>query len=284
MTIHPEIAKRVLEVSGDPNEKICLSASVAKVLVERSPLHAWCKHRLLGGFKADRTAATDDGQIYEALIFGQQDQKIQLVDASDWRTNAAKDARASIERQGLIAMLAPKYAEYAHVAGAIKGGMQKAGFIFNGAIQQKLLWEHSGVNCKAYLDQFVRTEGRIDDLKCVADASPAAVANHMVKYGYDIQEAAYTEAAETLYPDLLGRVKFTFWFAEKDAPFAVQPYTTTGMMKELGKRKWAFAKAVWLGCIAGNVWPGYGAGVLQVEAKPWHLQAQEDRELGGSHE
>ena len=284
MKIHADLASHIFEMSGDPTEKICLSSSVAKVLVERSPLHAWCKHRLLGGNRQDRTAATEDGKIYETLIFGLQDEKIEVVEAADWRTNAAKDARASIERAGKIAILAPKYAEYANTAGMIKGGMERGGFVMNGAIQKKLQWEKDGVDCKAYLDHFVRTEGRIDDLKCVADASPAAVANHMVKYGYDIQEAAYTEAAETLYPDLIGRVKFTFWFAEKELPYAVQPYTTTGMMKELGRRKWDFAKRVWAGCLSGNVWPGYGEGILSVEAKPWHLQAQEDREGGVGHE
>jgi len=47
-----------------------LSPSIAKILLQKSPLHAWNAHRLLGGKGSKPSAAQIKGSAVDAIVFG----------------------------------------------------------------------------------------------------------------------------------------------------------------------------------------------------------------------
>jgi hypothetical protein len=90
---------------ADPCSKPSLSASIAKILCEESPLHAWHRHpRLNPDFERVESATFDVGTAAHAMLLEGTDVCI-AVDAPDWRTKAAKEQRDAIRQIGRIPLL-----------------------------------------------------------------------------------------------------------------------------------------------------------------------------------
>lgn len=261
-------------------EPMRLSPSIASVLLKRSPLHAWQRHRLGGGEQGEQTDATRRGKLIDAMLLG-SGPKIEVVQAKDWRTNAAKDQREAAEAAGRIAVLAEKFDAASSVVQAIRDRLRARGIEFSGQSQVTQVWESNGCECKGVIDHLilsVQSSAIIFDLKTVEDASDEAITRSIVAYGADVQHAAYVEGVEANNPELVGRVKMLFIFAECEAPYAVNVRALGGSLRELGERKWKRAKASWAACVQRGVWPGY-EGTAPLEAKPWQLSEEMDQQL-----
>lgn len=260
-----------------------LSPSTAKVLLKRSALHAFTQHRLGGGEQTEQTEATTRGRIVDRMLLG-AGPDIVVIDAKDWRTNAAKEARDAAEAAGKLPLLAHKQAEYAEVVQAWKAQLVRHDIEFTGESQVKLDWESMGVPCRGKLDHLIVTPtgATIYDLKSCDDASREAVTRAVVGYGHDVQHAAYIEAVEAAYPQFAGRVKMALIFGETERvnAYAVNVVTLGGTMRELGERKWRRAKAIWGRCLETGEFPGY-EDALPLEATPWQLAAEQEAQLPG---
>lgn len=274
--IQPRKGASFAATPDEAKEPICLSVSVAKPLLEHSPLHAWQAHSRLGGGIPKSTDATEDGKIYEAIIFDLVHQNLAILEHDAYRTDAAKAAKAAAITAKKTPVLAKDFATYALEATQMMTQMDAQGIVFQGGHPQvKIIWVANGVHCKGILDYL--TIGPdfyiIDDLKCVADASPKAMQRAIVDYGWDIQAAAYTEAVETSYPHLAGRGFFRLTACEKKAPFACVPYTLSGSMKMIGEQKWRRAQQLWAPCLATNTWPSYRPQAI--DASTWQISQAE---------
>src|ERR1700677_3058420 len=95
---------------ADPCVKPSLSSSIANVLLQQSPLHAWMAHpRLNPNFQRESDSRADIGSIAHAIFLERDESKIVIVQANDWRTNLAKQARDDAHAQGKYAILEPKF-------------------------------------------------------------------------------------------------------------------------------------------------------------------------------
>ena len=106
MPIHTDIL--AAEYHADPAPEPSLSSSVARILVERSPRHAWHAHpRLNPDFEpdADGTARPNLGAAAHAVALECDWDRIVFVEAPDWRTKAAKEARSDAILAGRIPLL-----------------------------------------------------------------------------------------------------------------------------------------------------------------------------------
>jgi hypothetical protein len=253
---------------------IRLSPSDAKIIITRTPLHCWANKRQLGGLRSEGTDATEDGKILEALIFNATHQ-FEVLPFDDYRTGAAKQAKAECIAKGKIPIKQADLAAYSDAAMAMLKGIHAANVKFsNGTPQAEVIWTSDGVECHAYLDYLVIGPDYyvIYDLKCVVDASPDKVIAAMTNYGWDIQAAACVEGVETMYPHLAGRGVFRDIFCEKSAPYAVNVPPLSGGFMELGRRKWNRAKGIWRECLASDIWPGYNN--QPIEPLPWQMSKE----------
>lgn len=247
-------------------------------MVNRSPLHAYHAHRLLGGGDKEReeTKAQSTGKILEAFVFGAKMDKFVIIDAENYKTKLAQEKRDDAFANGLTPVLADDFAKFRDASLTITSRLRDQGIVFNGGETQKLVeWscKDIGANCKGYLDYF--QDGIIWDFKTTGDASPSKVVRQFVDMGYDIQFAAYTDGIESTMPELAGRSRFLFAYAETEAPYAVQIYEPDGMMKNLGHGKWTWAKHKWTQCLEENKWPGYFSGIGQLSPLPWQMTESE---------
>lgn len=286
---YPGSTARILTCSEeeyfkDPCEVPSLSQSIAHTMLAESPLHAWAKHPRLGNLQErEPTKALDAGSLMHTLLLG-TGKEIVIVDAADWRTNAAKDARDRARVNGKVPILAHDYERGELCARIVRERIAAAGINLDeldaATPEIGIEWREGGrmgpVVCRGRLDKLLLLESRavIFDFKKIRDAHPRTCGKHMIEYGYDIQHAAYTSAVQALRPDLAGRIDFLFLFLEDSQPFAVTPARPDGVMREHGEMRWQRAVELWERCLGRGVWPGYVETPISLEAPPWAISQE----------
>lgn len=280
---------------ADPCERPSLSSTIARVLVGQSPLHAYSMHPRLGGRALRQTRSMSFGTLVHALVLGQGG-LVEVIPADDWRTKAAREARDEAREAGRIPILADEFEPAQKCADATIAAMAKHGIALTGESELAVIWEetigevhetfanalpmvHRGtpVLCRGMLDHWVESTATIYDVKTTESANPKELASKFIRFGYDIQRAAYVSAVETLRPDLRGRVRFVFVFVETEPPFDVVPVIAGGSMRDLGESRWSRAVHVWDRALRSNRWPGYAERATQIEAPAWAMVEEEDR-------
>lgn len=270
-------ADKVLE------ETPTLSQSIATLIVDKSPLHAWANHPRLGNC-AERgdTKAMDDGTLMHHMLLGTGADSVVLIDAKDFRTKDAQALRDAAVADGKLPVLAHKHAELLAGVGMMRDRMADAGVdldLFDAAQSEAgILWYEDGIACRGRMDKLHVERRTIFDVKKSRSAHPLACARHMLSYGYDIQWAAYTSGLDAL-TQAQGHVDMQFIFIEDKAPYAVTVGRPDGIMRELGTKKWKQAVATWKACLASGKWPGYATAPVRLEAPAWAISQQMASEM-----
>lgn len=266
------------EYLADPCPTPALSSHIAKLLVGKSPAHAYAEHpRLGGGVEAadDERKHFDLGGAVHALLLG-KGRRLVTCDYPNWQTKAAKEARSEAYACGSIPMLPPQRDRVVHAAAKMAHELERRGIRLTGTSELSIFWVETAddgtpVQCKGRLDHFIESEGDIYDLKSSRTAHPRAIPKHVDAYGYDVQWAAYTRGIEVLKPELAGRTRYRWIFAELRQPFAVTVASPAGSLRVLGASRWRRAVNLWASCTSSGEWPAYIDEELQVEAPPWAM-------------
>lgn len=264
---------------ADPCRRPSLNSSIASLLLNRSPAHAFAAHPRMGGHRSDPTAAMVNGTLIDSLLCG-GDADIIESPYDEYRTNEAKAWRDSQLAVGKTPVKRKEMEGAKKAAAYIQENMLAQGIEFTGEHQPSLIWETDGVLCRARLDHWVEETATIYDLKTADNASPGGLGGKFVGFGYHIQHAAYVQAVETLRPDLAGRVKFVFVVAETEPPFGVTIAHPAGTLRALGDFQWKRAVKLWGECLASGKWPAYPAA--EVEAPAWALAQMESLSFEGA--
>ena len=199
--------------------------------------------------------------------------RIVTVDADDWRTKDARQARDEARAVGAVPLLAHEDAEARVMAAALKEHPLAAALLAAGEPEQSLFWtdEQTGVPCRARLDLLpeARRGSRfiVTDYKTCASAERDAVRRSMASYGYHQQAAWYLEAVRAL--GLHDRPAFVFIFQERAAPYLVNVVELTADALALGAALNHEARQTFAECTANDHWPGYSERVELIDLPPW---------------
>ncbi len=265
---------------NDPCDEPSLNASTAINIANDSAAHGYLRHPRLGGAQIASTSAMDKGKIIHAALLG-SGAEMSVIDAPDWRTKAAKEARDDARANGYIPILAKDHApmQTAGVTLRQKLGDRGIDFTADCVNEASLFWQHqvnrdASIQCRARLDSLVTTgQLRVRDLKTCKSAHPKAIQQAISRYGYEVQAHAYRSAVEHLHPDEVGRVIFEWVFVEIEPPYAVTVCRPSEAYKGLGKAKWEQAASLFHHGQTTGEWPDYTDGhVLIIEPRPWDLQ------------
>lgn len=248
-----------------------LSSSIAKVLNAQSPLHA----QTIAGKKP--TPVMDFGTVAHRLVLG-KGKAFAVLDFDDWKTKAARESRDEARAAGLVPIKTADFERAQKVADAATAQLKARGIVLDGDSEVAVRWYEpspSGpVLCRAMFDHVWIAKGKILDLKITGDASPSFTERNAENLGYAIQASAYTRAMTALRPDLGGRVRFAFAFAEDDAPYALNLCAPDGPFAEIGERRWLRAVNTWGRCQETGIWPGYGDSLNTISPPPWALSRE----------
>lgn len=261
----------VQDYHADPCETPSLSKSIIHTLLTQSPAHAYAAHpRLNQDFERVEEQKYDVGNIAHALLL-QGLETVHLVNAPDWRTNAAKEERDLARQHGRTPLLTHQMADVRRMVDAVRE--QLAHFdatpplFIDGKPEQTMVWEEDGVTCRALVDWLHDDMSTIDDLKTTSrSANPATWRSTLYGMGADLQVAFYRrglKALTGLEPE------FRFCVVETAPPFAVSVIALAPDALALADSKVEWAINKWRTCVATDTWPCYPQQVCYVQAPGW---------------
>lgn len=259
------------EYHSDPCLEPSLSSHVAELLVRKSPRHAWLAHPRLGGVRRPPSKAMDTGTLIHALVLG-KGAEIVTVDAPDWRTKAAQQARDDARAQGKTPVLTRELLDATDAAEQIILQLRDFGILLTGQSEAAVFWQEKSddgrtVYCRGMVDHLL-PNGSVFDLKTARSAHPAAARRSILDYGYYIQAHAYQQAMRALGHE---SPSFIFGFVELEPAVTVLPVRVGPGFAELGARDWRRAVNLWATCLQLDSWPGYAGDIVTVDAPPWAL-------------
>jgi hypothetical protein len=274
----------------DPLPEPSLSNSIAKVMLGRSPRHAWARHPRLNPDcpPQEPNRQMDFGTVAHCLLLG-KGREIVLVEAADWKTKAAKEARAEAAASGKVAVLAHKFEQADAMASAVRRQVEKVSDCENAFIagdpELVLAWREGSSWCRSMVDWIEprRATGHIVvyDLKTTAmSAAPHAVSRLLYGQEYEMQAAFITAGIEALIPDAAGKVIVRFVVVENDPPHLCSVVELDAAGLAIGRKKMHAALGLWQRCLADDHWPGYPDRIVEAELPPWCEAGWLEREMG----
>jgi hypothetical protein len=257
-----------------------LSASIAHLLCTASPLHAWAAHpRLNPDFKREEKQHYDVGTAAHAILLEGM-AAVEVVDAPDWRTSVAREARDVARENGRIPLLARTLAEVEAMVDAVREQLAVHNadppLFTDGKAEQTLVWEEDSVACRARVD-WLRDDWRaLDDLKTTSrSANPDAYSRNLFGVGGDVQAAFYVRGMERVFSVT---PEFRWCVVESSPPYALSVVAPGPDVLALGTAKVDRAIALWRRCLGQDEWPGYPLDVCYAEMPAWEETRWMERE------
>jgi hypothetical protein len=265
---------------ADPTPTPSLSSSIAKRLCLDSPRHAWYEHpRLSPQPVREERESFDIGTVAHALLLEQQTGVI-VVDAPDWRTKAAREARDAAPATRRVALLARHWAAVQAMVGTAREQLDAqrdggAAMFTDGRPEQTLIWQEEDIWCRARLDWL--RPGGIDDYKTTdGSANPERWTRSLFFAGYDLQAAFYLRGLKAITGE---DVTFRFAVQEIYPPYALSVIGLGPDALMLAEKKILYALEVWRRSLAENSWPGYPTRTCYATLSPVHEAWWLEREL-----
>lgn len=214
----------------------------------------------------------DFGSAAHRMILG-VGPDIVAIEASDWRTNAAKERREEIRTAGAIPILAADHERVVAMTKALYEHPLAAALLARtGLPEVSLFWtdEETGTPLRGRLDYLPDTDaGRVlvTDYKTCASANPDKFARAAADYGYHMQAPWYLDALTAL--NIAEDAAFLFIAQEKTAPYLVSVIELDSEALRIGRERNRTAIDTYVACCEADVWPAYTDDVALVSLPRW---------------
>jgi hypothetical protein len=260
------------EYHADPAIRPSLSNSIAQILIDQSPAHAWLKHpRFNPNYVSEENSRFDLGSAAHMMLLEKRVDGIVIVDAADWRTKAAKEQRDAARANGQFPVLRYQFEKMEAATIAARQFIdttELAGILETGTVEQTLLWEDGGVYCRCKPDVLSADKRILLDYKSTENAEPEAFIRQIGRMSYDLQAEWYVRGVK----DLTGTEPvFVMLAQEITAPYACSLVALSNAYREVGKVKVSRALAIWNKCVRDNTWPAYSTRIAYAEPTPWQV-------------
>lgn len=248
---------------ADPTPSGSLSVSGAKTLLRDPARYQW--ERSHG--RPNKTAF-DLGTLAHALILRGGDNRIRVIDAYDWRTKAAQDARKAAYAERMTPVHRGDLLQAAKIAQAVRRHPLAGAILRGGTPERSMFWDDpdTGVPLRGRVD-YVHPKALVD-LKTAAyggshhDVFAKAAAN----FDYPMQAANYTDGWHTLTGDLL---PFLFVVVEVDPPYFVRVFQLTDADLAAGRERMRAAIDRYAEYEATG-WPGTSTDIDTLTMPRWY--------------
>lgn len=267
---------------ADPCEKPSLTQSIAKILLERSPLHAWHAHPRLGGKvngPEDYVAAQAIGNAAHKLLL-ERGKDIVVIEADNFRTKQAQETRDAVSAEGKVPILAKHHGRALAMVKVAKAQLGRLGLAdFDGNTEAVIAWEEDGCWFRSMIDKLSASRTLILDYKTSGmSCAPHGLGRMLADAGWDIQAAMHERGLNALHPESAGRRRHLFVAQENVEPYALTIAQISEGILTMGRKKLAAAVNVWRRCKAADNWPGYPSEIVVPDYPDWAESQWLDRE------
>jgi hypothetical protein len=262
-----------------------LTQSVAKILLAKSPLHAWHAHpRLNPDYQHDDDTKFDVGNIAHKLMIG-RGKEIVMLEFDDWRTKAAKEARDMAASAGKFAVLSKHYSKAEAMVRAAREQLHNRGLgeLFedgHGLGEVVTAWQENGIWMRQMIDWLTPDMRTFVDFKTTEmSAAPHQLSRMMTNAGWPIQAAMGERGLDVLDEKTQGRRRYLFVVQEVEKPYALTVAEIGEASLTMGRKMLDMAVTIWRDCIENNRWPGYSEDIARPEYPGWAETQWLDREI-----
>lgn len=268
---------------ADPCPMPSLTQSIAKIILDRSPLHAWHAHPALNpDYRHDDDTKFDVGNIAHKLMIG-RGKDIVVVEFDDWRTKAAKEAREHASSTGKLGVLGKHYARAERMVAAAREQLELRGLghLFrDGDGEVVLAWRDGDIWCRQLVDWLgANNTGFVDYKTTDMSVAPQNLGRMMVNAGWDVQAAFAERGLDALDPDTIGFRHYLFVVQETEHPHCLSIVEMMPDVMTMGHKKISYAIERWSECMAADLWPGYPTEIVRPEYPGWAESAWLNREI-----
>jgi hypothetical protein len=254
--VHPDMDEATYH--ADPVPGGSLSSGGARLLLEPGGPAKFAYRR----GKEFHSPTFDLGKAAHTMALG-VGASIAVVNAKDWKTKAAQQARDQAHEDGATPLLVADYQRVLAMADAVKAHPLAGGLLAAGHPELSMFWvdKPTGVWCRSRPDwKTTDRHGRLllVDLKTCEKADTDSIAKSVANYGYDQQAAWYSNGAINL--DLAEDdedMAFLFVFVEKSPPHLVHVVQLDADAMLRGRRRNRRALELYAQHDAAGVWPGH---------------------------
>lgn len=281
---------------ADPTQAASLSASIGKILLDKSPYHAWLAHpKLNPDYKPDEDPKFDLGTAAHDLILEGGTPRICVINPEDyrskptkadpegsipkgWTNNAIREAREQARANGLTPILPWENATIRTMKEAatrfVAEAEDIAGIFEIGKPETTLIWQDSGIWCRARLDWLTDDRRVILDYKSSASAEPGWFSRQIASMKYDFQAAFYLRGLKACgHPN----AQFLFLAQEVEPPHACSLHGIAPSMMQIAEARVQMAIDLWRECLTTGKWPAYDNRIHWSEATAWQMAEFEER-------
>src|SRR5215212_2732080 len=218
---------------------------------------------------------------------GHQAQSVVVIEAGDYRSSKAREARDAARAEGKVPLLPYELDIVQAIAGSIRAHSIAAPAFKGGEAEVTLTWSdpETDIPCKARPDYLPAHGQWVVYLKTAASANPRTWRDQAYRLGYHARAAWYLDGAEAV----LGHMPEEYWFVvvEKEAPYLVSVISFDEDALRWGRAANRKACEAFGRSAAANDWPGYrdpGQNhdrAFRIGLPPWALYQLQDREDAG---
>jgi hypothetical protein len=262
---------------ADPCPEPSLSSTIARVIIEKSPMHAFLAHPRLSPQPAedDATERMDFGAAAHDILLEGGTGKIMLVDAEDWRTKAAREARDKARADGMVPVLPKQYDRIMAMVNAARAFVAKTelrGIWGDGEGERVMVWQEDGFWMRSRLDWITADRGLVLDYKTCESAQPDAFIRQLARMNYDMQAAFYRRGVTAL----TGKPPaWAFLAQETDAPYACSLVGMSESYWAIADAKVERAVGIWKRCMMSKNWMGYDTRIHYATPPTWVMAEHE---------
>lgn len=256
--------------SADAPGVPALSASIAHLIVNKSALHAWHAHpRLNPNYQQTESAEFDYGRAAHAVLLEGSEAGLYVIEADDWRTKAAKEARETARaarKTPLLVKQVYKVRAMVKAAQEYVESSELAGVFQRGKPEQSLHWQEGATHLRGRTDWLTDDHLLVLDYKTTTSANPHSFVGMAASFGYTMQEAFYRRGVKAVHGK---EPRFVFLLQEKEQPYACSLVAFDPAMQEIGDRQAQYAISLWASSMASGQWHGYPRRVAYLEPPAW---------------
>lgn len=264
--LYPDIS--TTDYHADPCPDPSLTQSIAKTLLDKSPLHAWWRSpRLNPQYVESDEKKFDVGTVAHKHLLG-RGRDIAVIEADDYRTKAAQTARAEAITAGKSPVLAHQNERAIAMVRAVREQLRGAGpdAFREGQGEVMIAWRDGGIWCRSLIDWLTADKRVVWDLKTtLASAAPLAIPMKMAADGWPIQAAMHERGLNARNPENAGRRKHRFVCVECEEPYALTVTEIPEGAMTMGRKMLEMAMHIWRDCVTTNRWPGYPTDIQRPE-------------------
>jgi hypothetical protein len=273
---------------ADPCPQPSLTQSIAKVIVEKSALHAMWEHPRLAPAQAEDeetekyVKAQAIGNAAHKLVLG-RGKDIVVVNANDFRGKEAQAARDDANAAGHVPILAKHMARAELMALSCRQQLdvhEDADAFTAGHGEVMICWEEDGLWFRSLIDWLHDDLRTVDDFKTTGmSVAPHVLGARAEGAGWHIQAAMIERGLDILAPETAGRRRFRFIGQENEQPFALSVMHMNEHWLTMGRKQLDYAINVWRQAMQSGVWEGYPRRGIAPEFPGYRESVWLDREI-----